>query len=243
MRYIPRRLTPILLYHHMGSIGRPSRSYLRPACFDRHLEYMGRRGLEVNDLLEIVRLIRAGERVPGSAVAITFDDGWRDNYEQAFPIIRRKRIPVTVFLVTGRIGLADYVGWPEIREMREGGIRFGAHSVSHPRLTELLPDEAHREISDSKKALEDGLGEEIPLFCYPYGFFNRAVRDMVEEAGYLGACCNAPGRLWPDGDVFALKRVTMTYRMDNRLLLWAALCGYYVFFKELRAGDKEYIRE
>jgi peptidoglycan/xylan/chitin deacetylase (PgdA/CDA1 family) len=202
---------------------------------------MARSGRVVLDLAVMVREMRAGRKPPGKAVAITFDDGWRDNYVHALPIMGRYGFPVTVFLVSGRIGLREYLGWPEIREMRAAGFGFGAHSVSHPRLTEIAPDDARGEIVGSKKAIEDGLGEEVSLFCYPYGFFNRSVRHMVEEAGYLGACCNAPGRLWPDGDPFALKRVTMTYRMGKRLVLAAALSGYYVLLKEIRSGNKGYI--
>lgn len=241
MRYFPGKLTPILLYHHMGSIERRSRSYLEPELFEKQLAYCAGAGFSVIDLAGLVEDIRAGRAIPAKSVSITFDDGWYDNYTRAFPMLRRRRVSATIFLVSGRIGLEGYLGWKEILEMRRAGIRFGAHTVGHPRLTELALPEARSEIGDCKKAIEDGLGEEVPLFCYPYGFFNRAVRDLVEEAGYRGACCNSPGRLWPDGDVFALKRVTMTYRMNNRFMLAASLSGYYVFFKELRAGDKEYI--
>jgi len=241
MKYLPKRLTPILLYHHLGSIGRRSRSYLEPELFEKQLAYCAESDFSVVDLASLAEDIRAGRAISQNSIAITFDDGWYDNYTRAFPILQRRGISATIFLVSGRIGLDGYLGWKEIREMRRAGIRFGAHTVSHPHLTEVPIAEARSEIGDCKKAIEDGLGEEVPLFCYPYGFFNRAVRDLIEEDGYRGACCNSPGRLWPDKDVFALKRVTMTYRMDNRLTLSAALSGYYVFFKELRAGDKEYI--
>lgn len=240
-RCLPSRLVPILLYHHMGGIGRPSRSYLEPALFEAQLETMRRGGYAAADLASLAGEMRAGRRMPRRRIAITFDDGWRDNYLLAFPILRRFRVPATIFLVSGRIGLKEYVGWEEIREMREAGVSFGAHTVSHPRLTEITPAEAKREIEESKKRIEDGLGEEVATFCYPYGFFNRAVRDMVEAAGFRAACCNSPGRLWPDGDLFALKRVTMTYRMRSRLMMAAALSGYYVWVKEMRAGNKPYI--
>jgi peptidoglycan/xylan/chitin deacetylase (PgdA/CDA1 family) len=241
MSYVPRRLTPILLYHHLGSIERRSRSYLEPTLFEKQLAYCAESGFGVVDLGGLVEDMRGGRAISEKSVSITFDDGWYDSYTRAFPVLQRRGISATIFLVSGRIGLDGYLGWKEIREMREGGIRFGAHSVSHPRLTEISLAEARSEIGDCKKALEDGLGEEIPLFCYPYGFFNRTVRDFVEEAGYRGACCNSPGRLWSDKDVFALKRVTMTYRMDSRFMLAASLSGYYVFLKELRAGNKGYI--
>ncbi len=241
IRFLPRRLNPILLYHHLGTIGRPSRSYMEPALFERHLNYLQEKAYSVIDIAKIIRRIRSGERLPRKTISVTFDDGWKDNYELAFPIIKRYGFPVTIFLVSGRVGLKDYLNWKEIREMDSDGVRFGAHSVSHPRLTEIPLSDARDEIADSKKALEDGLGKEVGSFCYPYGFFNRAVRDLVEEAGYQGACCNAPGRLWPDGDVFALKRVTMTYRSAQRLVLKASLSGYYVYYKELRSGNKGYI--
>lgn len=243
MSCVPKKLVPILLYHRFGDIGRPSRTFLDPSLFEKQLRRIRDYGYNVVDLDEIIGAVRTGGAPPLQTVSITIDDGWWDNYEIGFPIIRSLGFPVTIFLVSGRIGLDGYIGWREIREMREGGVRFQAHTVSHPRLTEIPAGDARREIADCKKALEDGLGEEVTSFCYPYGFFNRRVRDLVEEAGYRGACCNAPGRAWPDGDVFALKRVTMTYRMARPLLMRAALSGYYVFIKETRAGNKSYIME
>jgi len=241
MRYAPKRLIPILLYHHLGDMGRPSRSYLRPELLEKHLGYIKKTGREVIHLDDLVERMRTGTPVSRRTVVITFDDGWMDNYEPAFPLIRRYGFPVTIFLVPGRIGLKDYLGWSEIREMRREGIRFGAHTMDHPRLTEIPLSRARAEIGDSKKLIEDGLGEEVGFFCYPYGFFNKAVRDLVEEAGFRGACCNSPGRLWPDGDPFALKRVTMTYRVKGAVSLRYSLSGYYVFYKELRSGNKPYI--
>jgi peptidoglycan/xylan/chitin deacetylase (PgdA/CDA1 family) len=242
MRLLPGRLVPILMYHHLGTIGRPSRSYLDPALFEKQLAYLKGNGFSAADLAPLAEEMRAGGRIPPRRFVITFDDGWRDSYLAAFPILNRFRFPATMFIVTGRVGLKEYVGWEEIREMRKSGVSFGAHTVSHPRLTEIPPGEAKREIEVSKKILEDRLGEEVPTFCYPYGFFNRSVRDMVEAAGFRAACCNSPGRLWPDGDLFALKRVSMTYRMRNRILLSAALSGYYVWIKELRSGNKPYLQ-
>jgi peptidoglycan/xylan/chitin deacetylase (PgdA/CDA1 family) len=201
------------------------------------------KGYDIVDLARIVRRFRNGEKVSRRMVAITFDDGWLDNYELAFPIIERFVVPVTIFLVAGRIGKEGYIGWREIREMKERGVEFGAHTVDHPRLTEIPVKQARKEIEDSKKMLEDGLGGKVALFCYPYGYFNKLTRDLVEEAGFEGACCNSPGRGWPDGDRFALKRVTMTYRMSGPFMMQLSLSGYYVFVKEVRSGDKPYIRE
>jgi peptidoglycan/xylan/chitin deacetylase (PgdA/CDA1 family) len=240
-RYIPKRLYPVLLYHHIGSNGRRSRSYMEPVLFEEHLRHLRDGGYHVIYFADLVESIRSGRKLPRKTVSITFDDGWKDNYDLGVPLIARYRFPVTVYLVSGRIGLKGYLSWKEIREMEDAGFRFGAHGVNHPRLTEITLSAARREIVDCKKALEDGLGKEVKSFCYPYGFVNRAVRNLVEETGYRGACCNAPGRLWPDGDLFAMKRVTMTYRMANPALLLASLSGYYVFYKELWAGNKEYI--
>ena len=163
MRYVPRRLVPILLYHHFGSVGRPSRSYISPALFHDQLRCLRDRGYRVVGLGELIEALREGERVPPKTVALTIDDGWLDNYEAALPIIRRFGFPVTIFLVSGRIGRKGYLGWQEIREMRKAGVRFGAHSVSHPRLTEVPPEEAWREIAECKKRLEDGLEEEVTV--------------------------------------------------------------------------------
>ena len=137
---------------------------------------------------------------PRKRIAITFDDGYRDIYNNAWPILRRYGFTATVFLVAGRMGgfvdwpqpaqvsPAPLLSWGQVREMDQAGVRFGSHTVTHPRLTTLDDGQAAGEIARSKAIIEDELGHEITLLAYPYGASDERIRRLVAKSGYLGAC-------------------------------------------------------
>ena len=151
---------------------------------------------------------------------ITFDDGYRDNYELAFPVLRRHALSATVFVTTGWLRDSDHapgvcLSWREVREMAAAGIRFGAHTVSHPSLPELSEREAEAEIRESKRALEDRLGVPCTLFAYPFGHVDRRVRDLVAKAGFQWAVTTCEGVASLDGDPLLMPR---TYLAASDLL-------------------------
>ena len=101
----------------------------------------------------------------------------------------------------------ETLSWEEIEEMKEEGFSFGSHTHTHPNLLELPRDKVLSEIRDSKRILEERLGEPIKFFAYPYGKFNSQIRDMVKEAGYLGAFSTLPGKNAKNEDHFLLRRI------------------------------------
>ncbi len=202
---------PILLYH---KIGRPPPGalvrgqYVSPGLFRRHLSYLRDHGFESISLSDVVRSERP---LPSRPVAITFDDGYQCLYEQAFPALEELGFGGTVFLVAGALGASNTweqavgdVAEPllelgQVREMQAGGIEVGSHTVGHPHLTALSPEEARREIVDSRRQLEDSLQAPCLSFAYPYGDWDARVRDLVAEAGYEAACTTRRGAARPDG--------------------------------------------
>jgi peptidoglycan/xylan/chitin deacetylase (PgdA/CDA1 family) len=150
---------------------------------------------------------------------VTLDDGFADNYSEAFPILQRYRIPATIFLAVNAVGgenrwMADdgyprrrMLSWTQIREMQQAGIGFGSHTLNHPRLSTLDRESAGTEIRESKRTLERRLGVKVEHFAYPYGDLCGETVELVREAGYALACTIRPGFNRSDVDPLLLRRV------------------------------------
>lgn len=145
------------------------------------------------------------------AVVLTFDDGFRDLYTHAHPLLLAERVPVTIFLTTGLVGTgAPMLNADEIREMARAGrdlVSWGAHGVTHRALTEMTLAEAEEEIVRSRREVEAMTQQPVTLFCYPDGKYNAAIQDLLRKHGFIGAC--ATGRTLNAGalDLLALKRI------------------------------------
>ncbi|MBW2645064.1 MAG: polysaccharide deacetylase family protein [Deltaproteobacteria bacterium] len=221
----------IILMYHMISEPRSERER-RYACpptrFAKHMRFLRSQGFNLVSLEAVGRYLRGKESLPERSVAVTLDDGFRDNYDNAFPILREYTIPATVFLTAGMVKKAntrmkardfprrEMLTWREVEVMAHAGIFFGAHTMRHPRLTELAIKEAVEEISQSKKVIEDRLGRVVDSFAYPYGLFTDETRALVQEAGYALACSTRSGFNKRNTDPYVLRRIEV-YGTD---ILW-----------------------
>lgn len=204
----------IIYYHRIDD--ELHRSCVTPAAFREQMRFLCDHGYRVVPLAELARGL-GGEGFASGTVAITFDDGFADNYTHAFPVLRELGLPATVFVTTGAVGgglrvLRDRPGdlpaltWAQIREMQQGGITIGSHTVSHPRLTQLAPEARARELAESRAAIAAETGVAPEFFCYPHGDEDAAVRAAVRAAGYRLAVATRPGPVTPASDPFALAR-------------------------------------
>lgn len=226
-----QRGTAILMYHAIGrDQERASRWVVPRRRFERQLAWLRRRGYEVIDLDEFVRVRLEHGLPPARSIVLTFDDGYAEAAELALPALERYGFPATVFLVSGAGETAD---WDRAGETRgrallspaDAGrlndrLSFGAHSRTHPSLPGLDPPALDREVAGSRSDLEAALGVPVTLFAYPYGETSTEVERSVADAGYLAACGTAPGRNRPSCDLFALKRLEV--RGTDSLLRFAA---------------------
>jgi peptidoglycan/xylan/chitin deacetylase (PgdA/CDA1 family)/glycosyltransferase involved in cell wall biosynthesis len=213
-----QRGVPILMYHALGASGeRASRFVVPQARFKRQMSWLQRRGYHVISLEELVACRRDHRLPPAKSIVVTLDDGYVDNVELALPVLERYGFPATVFLVSRAGEQATWTPVPEIRGRRlltltaakalVGRFDFGAHTRTHPRLTELTPVELEEEVAGSRADLEAELGIPVLLFAYPFGDRNPEVEAATASAGFLAACSVVSGRNRPIQDGYALRRI------------------------------------
>jgi peptidoglycan/xylan/chitin deacetylase (PgdA/CDA1 family) len=149
----------------------------------------------------------AGRALPAKPVIITLDDGYRDLYTTAYPILKEHRFKAVAYIVSGFVDGPGTVTRQEVIEMDANHIEIGSHSVSHPDLTKLAPEELRHQVQDSKLSLEAMLKHPVLDFCYPAGVVNPTVLQAAQVAGYETATTTAAGTLHSASDRFLWTRV------------------------------------
>lgn len=210
----PKRLSRdravILMYHSVG----PKNGYffnVTAENFNTQMELLKKSGRPVIALKELVRRLRAKASL-GGAVAITFDDGYRDNHTNAFLTLKKYGFPATIFVTTDLVGKKDARGFERVNEsdMREmelsGLIDIEPHTKTHPHLAELNESDARKEIESSKQAIEALLGKKSRLFAYPYGNYSDETVLLVQEVGFESAVTVQEGTVGMTSDPFRLPR-------------------------------------
>ena len=212
----------ILIYHRFGDARFPATN-VRLDQFDAHVAALASGRYKVLPLPEIVDALASGRPLPDRAVAITIDDAYRSAYEEAWPRLRKARLPFTLFVATEPVekGLPDYMTWDQIRALRDGGVTIGGHSHSHSHMADATPVENRKEIETSNRILARELGAAPALFAYPYGEASAAVIAVVKESGYKAAFGQHSGVATRTQPFFFLPRFSMneTYAAPERLRL------------------------
>ncbi len=235
------------MYHNIGippANARLRSLYVTPGMFKFQMWYLKAAGFQVVPLEEIISFTRgsiSGEKL----VALTFDDGYQDFYDNAYSTLRTYGYPSTVFLVSdliGRENLWDYrelnirkrlLDWDRITEMRDNNVTFGSHTKTHPFLSKLPTSEIEDELSGSKEALEKRLGIPVNFFCYPYGNYDERAVAKVREAGFLAAVTMNRGLIHRGDDPLEMRRSFIRFN-THPLLFMLKLHSSYEDRKGLR---------
>ena len=225
------KIPPILMYHRIGH--RPGDgNTVSPERFELQLQYLEDHGFTFLGLAEWYNLVHLGQTVPSKAVILTFDDGYRDNWELAAPLLARYGAKATVFMVAAGIGQknswesvdsrrdAELMSGEDLRDWIRQGFEVGSHGMSHVRVTGLSAEKLRYELAESKKILEDVIGTEVPFFCYPHGNFDEPAKSAIQEAGYLGAVAIVEGTCWDQIDWYALPRLRVSDRDEPGIFRW-----------------------
>jgi peptidoglycan/xylan/chitin deacetylase (PgdA/CDA1 family) len=208
---------------------------ISPEKFERQLRWLSR-------WHRVVTLDETLGSGPGArGVAITFDDGFRDNLTVALPLLEKFRLPITLFVAAGFVGQDGYLSKDELREIaRHPLVTIGAHGLWHRHFTRLSNDEARLELRESRSLLKNITGRKIDLMAWPYGECDPGLERMSQECGYRAAWSVWKGT----NSTYSRWRVPLG-RRDNMVRFIAKVSGAYLPTKFLeqkwdrvRNGDK-----
>ena len=239
----PGSRVPILMYHSISeNLFGMSHPYFHintlPEVFSSQMRWLRHAGFRTLSIGEALTRLEANEDLQ-KTVVLTFDDGYRDFFTEALPVLKQCGFSATIFLATDRIRAtpariegADYLTWDEVRELRAQGIQVGAHTVTHPDLRSLGPDELEQELGRSKETIEDSLGVRVESFSYPHGFpeedgqYAVYLKDLLCNLGYDNGVTTMLGRARKESERYFLPRLPIN-SFDDAAFLRAKLDGAY----------------
>ncbi len=184
---------PVLMYHEIADVTATlSGLAVAPEAFASQLAYLHDAGFTTVTAGALAKILADGAgALPERPAVLTFDDGYRDFYCTALPLLKQYGHTATVFQTTGwvgtKLGPRAMLNWRELAELAEAGIEIGAHSHQHPELDRLSGDKLSDELDAPKRMLEDKLGLAVPGVSYPFGLWNAKARRAAREAGYTHA--------------------------------------------------------
>lgn len=196
---------PIMMYHHIHPEFVKSSDALlaglsvSPKKFEEDLNEIVKAGYTTIFPQEIFKVLN-GELDPSKKyIVISIDDGYQDNYDYAFPILKKLNQKAIIYVIPNRVGTQtdgnSYFAWNLAKEMRESGhVEIGSHTMDHADLKSLNEEKQRYQIIESKKIIDEKLEMNTKDFCYPYGRYNETSIKLVQEAGFENATTTVYGQ-------------------------------------------------
>lgn len=243
---------PVVMYHRVINSSENEGvhgTYIYEDNFRKHMKYLKENNYEVITFKDLDKLSwRNRFNNNKKYIIITFDDGYVDNYELAFPILKNFSFKATIFLMAE----STYNEWDvrdssekkfplmskeQIMEMQDYGIEFGAHTFNHPKINKLSENEIKRQVVDCKKVLEEKIENKIITFAYPYGILNDYAKKMAKQAGYTFAVATDSGSVCLSDDLYQIRRIAI-FPNTNLRSFKRKVKGNYNFIKIKRENKK-----
>lgn len=204
----------ILNYHKVEDV--PISLSISPEDFERQIAYFADAGFHSISPDELYLALTEGAPLPEKSVLITFDDGYADNYENAFPILKKYGFKATIFVIAGFVGEKQhYLTWEQAREMEAYGISIESHTMTHRSMTELTDDQLKEELTASKAFIEAKLNKKVNYFAYPTGTYNLHIAELARAAGYKAAFTIKYGNTDLGSNLYALERIPIFHMPDT----------------------------
>ncbi|MGG7178858.1 polysaccharide deacetylase family protein [Clostridium paraputrificum] len=212
-----------VLYYHSVEPSEANEVIISPDKLREQLLFIKNSGYTTLTMAELNDYILNDKAIPEKSIVVTFDDGYMDNYTNAFPILKELDMKATVFVITNGIDDGYYMSSAQLKEMSDYGLDIESHTYNHLHLNQLTYEKQLEELKTSKEKLEAITGKTVISVAYPFGDLNEDSKKAVKEAGYSLAFTTDLGYADKDDDPITLDRiyVSSTYTMDqfkNRLI-------------------------
>jgi peptidoglycan/xylan/chitin deacetylase (PgdA/CDA1 family) len=184
-----------------------------PENLDAQLAWLAENGYTTITLQDLLYHLTLGWPLPEKPIILTFDDGYADAYENAFPILLKHGFVGTFFIITDRITFGDlnYATWDQVIEMHHAGMDIQSHTRTHPDLRGLSNVQLLWQILGSREAIEARLDKQVHFFCYPAGRYDANTIRALQEFGYWAAVTTQYGATHSSDGLFTLKRIRIRY--------------------------------
>ena len=197
---------PVLYYHSIMNVpGNELR--MPPEQFEAQMKYLSVNGYHVLTLDQLHKVLYENGTAPEKPVAITFDDGYSDNFTQAFPIMQKYQFSGTVFMVSSFVNGQGFLTENQLQQLQAAGWTIGGHTTNHTNLTTVSSDSVIKELKESREFLEGILGQHLKYFAYPFGGYNATIARAIKGDGYVMAFTTERGWANQNTDPFLIKRV------------------------------------
>ena len=245
---------PILAYHNIVDkdnitdreiINSPFSIFKEEFRFQmRYLAENGYRSIDIKELIHI-QVTNSDKPVDNQDknILITFDDGYVDNYEFAFPILKEFNLKATFFVISKKMGSENFASWAELREMKQNGMDIESHTHTHVPLELLSEKDVIRELSKSKDTIEQNIGEPVSWLSFPHGSYTRKITDLTLNTGYQACGTSNFAYVSKSSKLKELPRIML--RKSHTLDEFKAICqakNSLLFSQKVLYGTKNLVK-
>jgi peptidoglycan/xylan/chitin deacetylase (PgdA/CDA1 family) len=198
---------PVLNYHQINNEDHNALT-LSGKEFEAQINYLYREGYTAISPDQLADYLQYDKKLPSNPVLITFDDGYGDNYQVAYPILQKYHFTATIFVITDFVSHYNkYLTWNQIKEMSDNGLSFEDHTLSHISLPKASDEEISNQLVKSKEALEWRIGRKVEYLAYPGGEYGQRVIQLTKDAGFRAAFTVNFGRDRVNSTLYTLNRI------------------------------------
>ena len=207
--------------------------FMSVSQFEKQMKYLAENNYQCLSMKEVENYYHGKKEISKKAICLTFDDGYEDNYQNAYPILKKYGFTGTIFVITDFVSnQPNYLTWEQIKEMKANGMDFQSHTASHKSMTELTEAQLKDELTKSKQTLDTQLNQDTKFMAYPTGTYNLYIAKLVNDAGYRGAFTIKYGNVDRASNIYALERVPI-FHTENTFLSFYERMHYVPVFERL----------